>query len=67
MEASNEVMTRQMVSTAIQNIAANNKWYSVCYPMECCCAVSNSGLTIEVMTSRDGINWTIRNSAADNN
>jgi len=49
--------------------AADNNWVSVCWSPELSlfCAVASSGTGDRVMTSPDGITWTIRTSAADNN
>ena len=46
--------------------AADNAWYSVCYGNGLFVAVANTGTDNRVMTSPDGITWTIRTSAADN-
>ena len=48
--------------------AADNNWYSVCYGNGLFVAVANysTGTGNRVMTSPDGITWTIRTSAADN-
>jgi hypothetical protein len=47
----------------------NNEWSSICWSPELSLfvAVASSGTGNRVMTSPDGINWTIRSSAADNN
>jgi hypothetical protein len=48
--------------------AANNAWFSVAYGNGLWVAVAafGSGTGNRVMTSPDGINWTLRTSAADN-
>jgi hypothetical protein len=45
----------------------NNWWRSVCYGNGLFVAVSSNGTTDRVMTSPDGITWTKRTSATDNN
>ena len=48
--------------------AAHNLWYSVTYAAGFFVAVAGSGTGNRVMTSPNGINWTISASgAADNN
>jgi hypothetical protein len=57
------------VSTWItRSSAADNMWYSVCWAPELSLfvAVSNDGGGNQVMTSPNGINWTIRSSATTN-
>src|SRR4029079_13208384 len=57
------------VSTWTLRAAPNtNIWYSICWSPErgIFVAVSASGTGNRVMTSPDGINWTARTSAADN-
>ena len=44
-----------------------NSWRSVTYGNGLFVAVATSGTGNRVMTSPDGINWTLRSSAADNN
>jgi hypothetical protein len=46
--------------------AADNLWRSVAYGNGLFVAVSVTGTGNRVMTSPDGITWTIRTSAADN-
>ena len=47
--------------------AADNQWQSVCWSPELSlfCAVAYTGAGNRVMTSPDGIKWTIRTSAAN--
>ncbi len=45
----------------------NNNWTSICYGNGLYVAVGSSGTGNRVMTSTNGINWTIGTSAADNN
>ncbi|MCW3119951.1 MAG: C-terminal target protein, partial [Chitinophagaceae bacterium] len=46
--------------------SADNNWYGVTYGNGLFVAVASSGTGNRVMTSPDGIVWTIRSSAADN-
>jgi hypothetical protein len=46
--------------------AADNAWLSVTYGNGLFVAVSNTGTGNRIMTSPDGITWTVRTSAADN-
>ena len=46
--------------------STNNDWRAVCYGNGLFVAVASSGSGNRVMTSPDGINWTIRTSAANN-
>ena len=48
--------------------AADNNWLAVCWASELglFCAVGITGTGNRVMTSPDGITWTVRTSAADN-
>lgn len=50
------------------NTPVNNNWYGVAWSPELglFAAVAGSGTGNRVMTSPDGINWTVRTSAADN-
>lgn len=45
----------------------DNEWNSVAYGGGTFVAVANTGTGNRVMTSSDGVTWTIRTSAADNN
>jgi hypothetical protein len=45
---------------------ATNNWFSVCYGNGVFVAVGQAGTGNRVMTSTDGLNWTLRTSAADN-
>ncbi len=50
----------------IMRSSPSNNWTSVCYGDGLFVAVANTGTGNRVMTSPDGITWTIRTSAADN-
>jgi hypothetical protein len=53
--------------TIIGSAGYFNNWRSVTYGNNLFVAVADTGTGNRVMTSPDGINWTIRTSAADNN
>ena len=64
------VQRRHVAETAWKPSAAavgTNGWQALCWSPELAifCAISSSGTGDRVMTSRDGVTWTVRVSAAD--
>lgn len=65
--AMSKVPVPTRVGTAVFEASRDRGWFSVTYGAGLFVAVANTGTGNRVMTSPDGITWTSRTSAADNN